>query len=224
MNRRSFLALGATPLLSFVAPALAASDERTALGLKEALRVSTGNAIGKVGRLDGYFKNKAIKILMPRQLSSVEKLLRTFGQGDKVDQLVKSMNRAAERAAPQAGEFFTDAIRSLTFNDVRKILGGGDTAATDYFKSKTGPKIADAFAPIVTEEMDKVDVARQFKALTDKARNLPFGESVSLDIDQYVVTKAVDGLFHVMGQEERSIRRDPVARVTDILKDVFGRL
>ena len=225
MTRRSLLTLSAAPLMALAAPVFAGrlSDERTGLGLKEALSVATGNAIGKTGKLNGYFKNKAIKILLPKQLSSVEKLLRTFGQGDQVDQLVKGMNRAAERAAPQAGQFFTDAIKELSFSDVRKILTGGDTSATSYFKEKTGLKIADAFSPIVTAEMDKVGVTRQFKALTEKARNLPFGESVAVDIDKYVVNQAVNGLFHVMGEEERNIRRNPVARVTDILKEVFGR-
>lgn len=226
MTRRDLTFLLFSGALANAAPVLAFQrrDDRTTLGLKEALNVATGNAINSTGKLNGYFKNKAIKILMPKELSPVERLLRTFGQGDKVDEFVKSMNRSAERAAPQAGKYFTDAIKELTFDDVRKILTGGDTAATDFFQRKTGDKIATAFSPIVTKEMDKVGVARQFKDLTEKARALPFGEGVSLDIDDYVVNKAVSGLFHVMGDEERKIRRDPVARVTDILKDVFGNL
>jgi hypothetical protein len=226
MTRRDLTFLLFSGALSTAVPVLAfqRKEDRSTLGLKEALTVATGNAISSTGKLNGYFKNKAIKILMPRELAPVEKLLRTFGQGDKVDEFVKSMNRSAERAAPQAGKFFTDAIKELTFDDVRKILTGGDTAATDFFERKTGDKIATAFSPIVKNEMDKIGVARQFKDLTEKARALPFGEAVSLDIDEYVVNKAVSGLFHVMGEEERKIRRDPVARVTDILKDVFGNL
>lgn len=226
MTRRdvTFLFLGTAFGAAVPSFALQRREDRTALGLKEALNVATGNAISKTGKLNGYFKNKAIKILMPKELSGIEKVLRTFGQGDKVDEFVKSMNRSAERAAPQAGKFFTDAIKDLTFDDVRKILTGGDTAATEFFQRKTGDKIATAFSPIVKTEMDKVGVARQFKDLTEKARALPFGEAVSLDIDQYVVNKAVGGLFHVMGEEERKIRKDPVARVTDILKEVFGNL
>ena len=226
MTRRDLTFLLFSGALTATAPVLAFQrrEDRTSLGLKEALQVATGNAISKTGRLNGYFKNKAIKILMPKELQPVERLLRTFGQGDKVDELVKSMNRSAERAAPQAGKFFTDAIKELTFDDVRKILTGGDTAATSFFQRKTGDKITAALSPIVTAEMDKVGVARQFKELTDKARNLPFGEAVAVDIDAYVVNKAVDGLFHVMGEEERKIRRDPVARVSDILKEVFGNL
>lgn len=204
---------------SIAAPSL----ERSSLGLKEALTVATGNAVSRTGKLNGYFKNQAIKILMPSELRPVEKLLRAFGQGPKVDQFVKSMNRSAERAAPEAGKFFTEAIRNITFEDVRGILGGGDTAATQFFKTKTRDKIITAFGPVVTQEMEKAEVSRQFKELTARARNLPLGDTVAIDIDQYVVGKAVDGLFVVMGQEERQIRRNPVARVTDILKEVFGR-
>jgi len=199
------------------------SDSRIDAGLKEALEISAGKAVDLTGRLDGYFKNKAIKILMPRELSGAEKLLRTLGQGRKVDEFVLSMNRAAEKAAPQARRFFTDAIRDLTFDDVRGILGGGDTAATEFLRRKTGPRLDEAFHPIVAQSLDDVGATRQYRQLMGRVRDLPLGGAVSFDLEDYVVGKGLDGLFHMLGKEEKQIRRDPVARVTDLLKDVFGR-
>jgi hypothetical protein len=209
-----------------VLPAVAGrrvSDSRIDAGLKEALEISAGNAVDVTGRLDGYFRNKAIKILMPSKLKSAEKVLRTLGHGKKVDDFVLSMNRAAEKAAPQARGIFTDAIRDLTFSDVRQILGGGDTAATDYFREKTTGRLTDAFHPIVKKSLDETGATRQYKQLMGRVQDLPFGGVVSFDLDDYVVGKGLDGLFLMLGREEQKIRRDPVARVTDLLKDVFGR-
>ncbi|HZS07401.1 MAG TPA: DUF4197 domain-containing protein [Blastocatellia bacterium] len=199
------------------------SDDRIVSGLKEALQIGTGNAVNLTGRVDGYFRNEAIKILMPRQLQPLEKGLRVVGYGPQVDEFILSMNRAAERAAPQARKIFIGAIREMTFTDARRILTGGDTAATEYFKSKTADKLAVAFRPVVEKAMNEVGVTRQYKELVGRYQSIPFARSQTLDLDQYVVTKSLDGLFHVLGEEERRIRKDPVARVTSLLKDVFGR-
>lgn len=199
-------------------------EDRIGLGLKEALSISTDNAVRRVGRVDGYFKNQAIKILMPKPLRPVEKVMRTLGQGAQVDEFVKSMNRAAEKAAPEALSIFGDAIKEITFDDVRKILNGGDHAATDFFRAKTTDRLTVAFSPIVKRQMDSVGVTRRYKALVGKFEDLPLGGAVpSFDLDRYVVGEALKGLFHELGNEEARIRRDPVARVTDLLKDVFGR-
>lgn len=198
------------------------SVNKIVAGLKEALEIGTGNAVRLTGRVDGYFRNLAIKILMPRQLQSLEKGLRAVGFGAQVDEFILSMNRAAERAAPYARDIFIDAIKEMTFTDARRILTGGETAATEYFKEKTSDKIAEAFRPIVEKATDEVGVTRQYKELIGRYQNIPFARSQSLDIDEYVVTKALDGLFHVLGEEERKIRKDPLARVTSLLKDVFG--
>jgi hypothetical protein len=198
------------------------SDSKIVAGLKEALQVGTGNAINLTGRLDGFFKNAAIKILLPKQLDTFGKGLRMAGQGRMVDEFVLSMNRAAEKAAPEARKIFVDAVKQMSFDDARKILFGNDTAATEYFKDKTSARIATAFRPIIERSMDEVGATRQYKDLIGRFQNLPFAKSQSLDIDTYVVNKSLDGLFYMVGEEEKKIRKDPLARVSSILKDVFG--
>jgi hypothetical protein len=193
-------------------------------GLKDALKVGSGEAVALTGKTDGYFGNAAIKILMPEKLKSVESGLRLLGQGEKIDAFVLSMNRAAEKAAPAAKDIFWNAITGMSIDDARKILGGGDTAATDYFRAKTGDALTAAFRPIVTDSMKDVGVLQQYKQLQGAYQSVPFASSLpSFDIEQYVVAKALDGLFLVLGEEERKIRTDPAARVTDLLKLVFGK-
>lgn len=199
------------------------SDAKVGSGLKEALKIGTENTVNLTGRTDGYFQNKAIKILMPKTLQKLEEPLRLVGYGPQIDEFVLSMNRAAEKAAPFAKEIFWDAIAQMTFDDARKILGGGDTAATDYFKEKTSGKLAAAFRPIVEQTMNEVGVTRHYKELVGRYKKIPFTRSVAFDVDQYVVEKGMDGLFYVLGQEEQRIRKDPAARVTDLLKEVFGK-
>jgi len=194
-------------------------DEKVASGLREALRIGVGNAVERTGRQDGYFRNEAIKILMPEKLRLVEKGLRAVGQGEQIDQFVLSMNRAAEHAK----DIFLDALRKMSFDDARKLLTGGDTAATDFFKAKTTDRLVTAFRPIVGKATNEVGVTRQYKELMGRQPSIPFAKSESLDIDHYVVTKALDGLFYVLGEEERKIRKNPAARVTSLLKEVFGK-
>jgi hypothetical protein len=198
-------------------------DVRISQGLKEALRVGTENAVGLTGRVDGYFANQAIKILMPERLKSLEQGLRLIGQGDRVDELVLGMNRAAEKAAPSARAIFVDAIGDMSIDDARKILAGADTAATDYFKGKTTPKLTSAFQPFVERTMNEVGVARQYKDLLGQAQAIPFFRAEDYDLNHYVVGKALDGLFHVVGDEERKIRTNPTARTTELLRDVFSK-
>lgn len=196
---------------------------KIASGLKEALQIGTQNAVNLTGRLDGYFRNEAIKILMPEKLQTLEKGLRLVGYGPRVDEFVLSMNRAAERAAPRAKAIFWDAIGEMSFEDARKILNGGDTAATDYFQDKTTDRLAAAFRPVVDKAMNEVGVTRRYKELIGRYEAIPFVTSERFDIDQYVVTKALGGLFYVVGEEERKIRTNPTARVTDLLKEVFAK-
>lgn len=199
------------------------SDDKIILGLKEALNIGTGNAVTGVGRLDGYFKDAIIKILMPKKLQTIEKGLRTVGYGPKVDEFVLSMNRAAEKAAPQAKAIFIGAIKEMTFDDARKILTGGDTAATTFFKDKTTDRLSSAFRPIIEKAMNEVGATRQYKDLIGRYQAIPFANKLTVDIDEYVTGKAIDGLFYYVGEEEKKIRKNPAARVTQILKDVFGR-
>ena len=191
--------------------------------LKQALQVGTENAVRLTGKTDGYFTNKAIKILMPERLRTVERGLRTAGYGPEVDKLVLSLNRAAERAAPTAKKFFWDAIGEMTIDDAQRILNGTPTAATDYFKGKTSPSLRIAFRPIVEKAMNEVGTVRQYNELLGQAKAIPFLKTEDYELDRYVVGKALDGLYYVVGEEERKIRSDPSARVTDLLKDVFGK-
>lgn len=202
----------------------ALSDSRVALGLKEALRVGADNAVKLTGKTDGYFGNPAIKILLPKNLQPLEKGLGAIGYQSKIDAFVLSMNRAAEAAAPSAKKIFGDAILAMSFDDARKILSGGDTAATDYFKSKTSEQLAVAFRPFVEKTMKENSVAQQYEALTGELRSIPFVKSEDLDINKYVVSEALDGLFYMLGQEERKIRKNPAAQTTELLKEVFGKL
>lgn len=199
------------------------SDSKIASGLKEALQVGTTNAVKLTGRPDGYFGNAAIKILMPKNLRPLEKGLRAVGYGPKVDAFVLSMNRSAEAAAPAAKKIFIDAILSMSFDDARKILSGGDNAATDYFKEKTSAQLTTAFRPVVEKTMDENSVTKQYNQLAGQAQTIPFMKSPNLNITDYVVSQALNGLFYMVGQEEAKIRKDPAAQTTSLLKQVFGR-
>jgi hypothetical protein len=201
----------------------ALSDAKIGSGLKEALQVGTENAVNLTGRTDGFFRNQAIKILMPGPLQTLDKGLRAVGYGPQLDEFVLSMNRAAERATPAAKQIFWDAIGAMSFDDARKILGGSPTAATEYFKAKTTGKLVAAFQPVVAQAMNEVGATRQYKELVGRYQTIPFVKSETFDIDRYVVTKTLDGLFHVVGEEERKIRTNPAARATDLLKEVFAR-
>ena len=199
------------------------SEAKIGNGLKEALKVATQNTVNLTGQKDGYFSNQAIKILMPKKLGRLEKPLRMVGYGPQVDEFVLSMNRAAERAAPSAKKIFGDAVAQMTFDDAKKVLNGGDTAATDYFKGKTTDKLTAAFRPVVEKSMNEVGVTRKYKEMVGRYEAIPFSKDIAIDPDQYVVEKAMDGLFYVLGQEEKKIRSNPAARVNDLLKEVFGK-
>ena len=198
-------------------------DSKTSSGLKEALQVGAERAVDLTGTTDGYFKNQAIKILMPEKLRSTEKALRLAGMGSKIDEFELSMNRAAEAAAPAARGIFKDAVTKMTFDDARKLLTGGDTSITEYFKAKTTPQLTAAFKPSVETAMESTGVVKQYKQLTGNLPQLPFAKPQSFDITDYVVSKTLDGLFYMLGQEEKKIRTNPAARITPLLKDVFGK-
>jgi Protein of unknown function (DUF4197) len=199
------------------------SEGKIGAGLKEALQVATGRSVSLTGRPNGYFSNAAIKILMPEKLRSVEQGLRAIGYGPQVDEFVLSMNRAAEQAAPAAKQIFVDAITSMTFDDAKKIFSGGDTAATEFFKAKTTDKLTAAFRPVVDKTMARTGVVQQYQALIGRFDAIPFARSQTFDIDGYVTTKALDGLFHVLAEQEKLIRTDPAARTTALLREVFTR-
>lgn len=198
------------------------SDGKIVAGLKQALEVSTGQAVAQTGRPDGFLKNEAIKILLPPRLQTVGRGMRMFGMGARVDELEVGMNRAAEQATPKAKQIFLDAVTKMTFDDARKILTGGDTAATEYFKRQSTSDLTTAFTPIVQDSMEKVGVVRQYDRVVQSA---PGGSALGsqFDLTKYVVGKTLDGLFYMLGEEEKKIRRNPAAQTTALLKEVFGR-
>lgn len=198
-------------------------QETTVSGLKEALAIGTENAVKAVSKTDGYFSNPMVKILLPDKVQKVADVVAKLGFQKQVDHFILSMNRAAEAAAPKATALFVDAIKTMSFDDARKILQGGNTAATEYFKDKTSQKLYDEFKPIITSNMNKVGVTKAYKEMMAPYESLPLAPKESMDLDHYVTMKSLDGLFAMVGQEETKIRTNPAARVTDLLKTVFGK-
>jgi len=216
-------------LLTISSVALALDNLQATDGLKEALSNATSGAAGLLGRPGGYFDNAAVKILLPKSLQPVATGMRALGLGPQIDKFVLSMNQAAEAAAPKAVPIFQNAITGMSFGDAQRIVSGGGTSATDYFKAKTSGELTDAFTPIVKQAMQKYSVSQQYEKLMGKSQSssplgalLGGGAGQKLDIDHYVVSKALDGLFYEVGQEERKIRTNPAAQVTPLLRQVFG--
>ena len=212
-------------VLPSVQPQNALDNSTIVKGLKEALATGTERAVTEVARTDGYFGNQLIKILLPDRIQQAANLLREIGYQKQVDEFVLSMNRAAEKAAPRAASFFGDAIRQMTVEDARGILSGGDTAATTFFEKKTRSRLFDAFKPTVSTIMDQVGTARAYKEMIGTYETVPLASlagTPSLDLDAYVTNKALDGLFKMVGEEEKKIRSNPAAQTTDLLRKVFG--
>jgi hypothetical protein len=197
-------------------------EEKIVVGLKEALEVATTKAIALTGQHDGFLKNEDIRILLPGKLQSIGKGMRMIGMGEQVDDLEIGMNRAAEQATPQAKQIFLEALKKMSFRDARHVLEGGDTAATDYFRSATTKELTAAFTPIVHHAMERNGVIKQYKTVM---KNAPGGNALAneFDLDGYVVEKTLDGIFLMLSVEERNIRTDPAAQTSDLLKEVFGR-
>ncbi|MFS8084938.1 MAG: DUF4197 domain-containing protein [Acidobacteriota bacterium] len=202
-----------------------APDEQTSgAGIKEALAVGTERAVKSLSGVNGYFGNEAVKILMPSSIQKVADVARMVGFQQQVDDFVLSMNRAAEAAVPLAVRFFGDAIRDMTLEDARGLLTGGDTSATDFFRRKTHDKLYATFKPIVSQKVGEVGATRAYKDMMGRYESMPMmGGQSSLDLDDYVTNKSLDGVFYMVGEEEKKIRTNPLARSTDLLKTVFGR-
>ena len=198
------------------------SEDEIVKGLKEALRIGTEKAVEAGSRTDGYYKNPAIKIPLPSEVKKVEKILKAAGMSQQIDDFELSMNRAAEKAAPEAKNLFWEAIKQMSFSDAKTILTGEDNAATLYFKDKTNSRLQEIFQPIVHRTMGETGVTRSYQELDDKIQSIPFAGSLRFDLDQYVTDQALDGLFFLLSEEEKMIRQDPAARSTDLLKKVFG--
>lgn len=205
-------------------PRLSTSDISS--GLKEALFKGVKFAVDNLGREDGFLGNERVRIPLPGKIAKMEKTLRAFGQGKRVDEFVVSMNRAAEKAVPVAIDVFLDAIKQMTFDDARKILfSGQDDAATQFFKRTSGETLRTKFRPIVEEATTSVGVTQKYKDMIGRYGFIAkaIGEDAS-DLDGYVTQKALDGLFLLVADEEKKIRKDPVGRTTSILRRVFGAI
>lgn len=202
------------------------SDIEISGGLKEALTKGVRFAVNSLGRQDGFLKNARVKIPLPKNLQRVEKGLRIAGQGRTVDEFVTSMNRAAEKAVPVAIDVFVDSIKQMTFDDARQILfSGRDDAATQFFKRSSEETLRGKFRPIVEDFTESVGVTQKYKTMIGKygfAAQL-LGQDAT-DIDGYVTQKALDGLFLLVADEEKKIRKDPIGRTTSLLRKVFGIL
>ena len=193
-------------------------------GIKEALQVGTGNAVELVSAVDGFYESPDIKILFPEKLKDTEKLLKKAGFETLVDEFELSMNRAAEQAASGAKDIFWDAIKQMTITDAKEILTGDDDEATRYFQEKTTADLEEIFKPIVETTMSEVGVTNLYQNLENKVKTVfPLGLFTDFDLTQYVTDKTLDGLFLKLAEEEKKIREDPEARVTELLKKVFDK-
>ena len=200
-----------------------ATDSDIVAGLRQALEIGTEAAVTSLSAVDGYYGNPQVKIPLPPSVLKMESVLRATGFGGQLDAFELTMNRAAEKAAPEAKALFWDAIGGMSFADAKKILNGREDEATRYFREKTSPGLTSVFKPIVGEAVDSVGVTRTYKDLNDRISTLPFAQAFSVDLDDYVTRYALDGLFVLIAEEEANIRRDPSARVTELLKKVFSK-
>lgn len=203
----------------------ALSESEIVSGLKEALANGVESAINTLGQPGGFAGNKLVEIAVPDSLKTIAKTARTLGQGSYVDSFESSMNSAAEKAVPEAATILSNAIRDMSVTDAMNILNGSDDAATQYFRKASEASLVSKFKPIVTQATDSTGVTSYYKQLTGKVAPLLGGllNNSSLDLDQYVTDEAMDGLFQYIAKEEKSIRDNPAARTTDILKKVFGK-
>jgi hypothetical protein len=194
-------------------------------GLKEALTVGVQEAVKLTGVEDGFYKNSAIKILLPEKLQKADTVVRQLGGEELSETLVEKMNRAAEKATPQAQEIFVTAIKDMQFEDANKILSGGDNAATTYLQENTSEELTTSFYPIVKETMGEIGAIKTYDDYVGKFSSNPLMKmtDIDMDISRYVTEKTVDGLFVMVAEQEKKIRENPAARVTDVLKSVFGK-
>jgi len=192
--------------------------------LRQALNEGSLAAIAKLGVENGFLRNSRVKIPLPPSLQKVERGLRAFGMKHEADELVLAMNRAAEAAVPEAKQLLADAVRKMTVQDAKKILTGGDTAATDYFKRATESQLTQRFLPVVKKATDRVDLAQKYNALA--GQGLAFGliEEEEASIERYVTGKALDGLYFMIGEQEKAFRKDPVRSTSEIVRKVFGAM
>jgi len=200
------------------------SNAEALRGLKQALNDGSAAAVARLGVDNGFFANPRVKIPLPPSLQRVESGLRAFGMRRQADELVLAMNRAAEAAVPEAKQLLADAVKKMSVQDAKGILGGGDTAATDYFRRATRSQLSQRFLPIVKQATDRVGLAQQYNALAGQGVALGLVKEDEGSIESYVTQKALDGLYFMIGEQEKAFRKDPVGASSSIVRKVFGAL
>jgi hypothetical protein len=214
--------------MSFAAPAIAQLDQITSreavAGLKAALEKGSQAAVAALGRVDGFFANPQVRIPLPESLQRTERLMRRVGMGKYADELILTLNRAAEAAVPEARQLFLDAVKKMTVQDAKGILAGGDTAATEYFRRTTQDALRKRFLPVVAKATSRVELAEKYNEYADTAVAFGLVNKEDANLDDYVTQRALDGLFFRVAEEEKTIRKDPVGAASAIIRKVFGAI
>ena len=232
MNRRDFHTTSLLQLLTLTAWSQAAyaislkdlTGEDASTGLKAAFEKGAISAVGMLGVANGFMGNDKVRIALPGYLNDAAGWLKKLGQGKKVDELILGMNRAAESAVPMAKDMLVDAVKSMSVADAKTILQGGSTAATNYFSSKTREPLGQQFLPVITQATAKVGLVDKYNAVAGKASKLGLVKPQDASLEHYVNGKALDGLFLMIGEEEKKIRQDPIGSGSALLSKVFGAL
>lgn len=198
------------------------TDAQTVKGLKEALTQSASGAVPKLGKENGFFGNDKVKIPLPESLQRIEGTMRTFGMGKQADELVLAMNRAAEAAVPEGKKILVDAVKKMSFEDAKSIVTGGEDAATQYFRRATSSPLRDKFLPIVAKTTQRVALAQKYDQYAGKAAKFGLIDEKDAQLDEYVTSKTLDGLYLIMAEEEKAIRQDPLGRGGYWLGKIFG--
>lgn len=229
MNRRHLTAaLWAGPWVGLIASMrpgwvrAATNESEAATGVRAALERGALAAVSLLGRSNGFLGDARVRIPLPKPMADIAKLLRAAGQGKKVEELETAMNRAAEAAVPEAKALFVSTVKAMSVEDALKLVRGGPTSATDFFAAKTRAPLGEKFLPIVTKATEKVQLAERYNTLAAKAASLGLLKGDEVNVQKHVTTRALDGLFLVMAEEEKKIRADPVKTGSAILKKVFG--
>nr|WP_319565002.1 DUF4197 domain-containing protein [uncultured Rhodoferax sp.] len=233
MNRRKFgsssviFIMGAILGVCGDAHALSLSDltnAQASQGLKTALEKGAIAAVNTLGQANGFLGNDKVRIPLPGYLEDAAKLLRSFGQGARLDELILAMNQAAETAVPLARDMLVSAVKSMNVQDAKKILSGGDTSVTEFFAEKTRQPLNQKFLPIVTKTTARANLAEKYNQVAGKAAGMGLIKGDQASIEQYVTGKTLDGLYYMIGEEEKKIRQDPVGTGSAVLQKVFGAL
>jgi hypothetical protein len=226
VERRQFMLAVAAVAGSALGPGRAAAASLTqgdaAAGIRTALERGATSAVSLLGRNDGFLGNPKVRIPLPASLNQAARLLKATGQGRQVDELVTAMNRAAEAAVPEAKTLLVSAARSISVEDALQIVRGSETSVTDYFAARTRAPLAEQFLPIVTRATEKVSLAERYNAVAGKAQAMGLLKEQDANVQRYVTGKALDGLYLMIGEEEKKIRADPLGTGSAILKKVFG--